>query len=585
MALTTSGAEVARLRRHLSVLAHASLLFSEEVHDYAHLLETVAREAATATAAGCAIRLLSPDGEHLDLVASFHADPELAAAILGSRSVTETSGIHGLWRPVLLDRKVVRAPIAEKLSMASAEQAEVISRLQVRHVLAAPLVARGAVLGGMSLVRFADDTPFDDADELLVRDLADRAALAIETARSVVAERRAKEAADALNRELEARVAARTAELDALVTKLREQELRFQTVFEASHDAILLGGLEAGNVLAANRAAQALYRLSEDELRARARLDHIDVNDPRQPAIREEFVRTGGVRRAEITFIRGDGSRFEGEFSTNCFDTSEGRRTASVIRDVTSLKAMQRDLQVQKERAEAANRELEAFSYSVAHDLRAPLRSIDGFSQALVEDCGDKLDADGRKFLGYVRESAQLMARLIDDVLTLSRVSRNELASAPVDLSRLAHEAHGRLERGHAGRQVDVAIADGLVGHGDPRLLAVVIENLLGNAWKFTSKRSDARIEVDAMMRDGERVFFVRDNGAGFDMLYASKLFGAFQRLHGAHEFEGTGIGLATVQRIVHRHGGKVWADGAVGAGATFFFTLAESNRGNEHRG
>lgn len=226
------------------------------------------------------------------------------------------------------------------------------------------------------------------------------------------------------------------------------------------------------------------------------------------------------------------------------------------------------------EELELKNKELDAFSYSVAHDLRAPLRSIDGFSQALLEDYADKLDDMGQQYLRYVRESAQQMAELIDNLLDLSRITRRELVRGPLDLTSIAHEVTGRLRRQNPKQAVSVVIADGLLGEGDARLLTVVFENLLGNAWKFSSKRADATIEVGVVDRNARRAFFVRDNGAGFDMAYAAKLFGVFQRLHSSAEFEGTGIGLATVQRIIHRHGGRVWAEGEVGCGATFFFTL-----------
>jgi DNA-binding response OmpR family regulator len=226
------------------------------------------------------------------------------------------------------------------------------------------------------------------------------------------------------------------------------------------------------------------------------------------------------------------------------------------------------------EELELKNKELDAFSYSVAHDLRAPLRSIDGFSQALLEDYADKLDDMGQQYLRYVRESAQQMAELIDNLLDLSRITRSELVRGALDLTSIAHEVTGRLRRQNPKQDVSAVVADGLLAEGDARLLTVVFENLLGNAWKFSSKRADATIEVGAVDRAARRAFFVRDNGAGFDMAYAAKLFGVFQRLHSSAEFEGTGIGLATVQRIIHRHGGRVWAEGEVGRGATFFFTL-----------
>jgi light-regulated signal transduction histidine kinase (bacteriophytochrome) len=224
--------------------------------------------------------------------------------------------------------------------------------------------------------------------------------------------------------------------------------------------------------------------------------------------------------------------------------------------------------------AEAANRELEAFSYSVAHDLRAPLRSIDGFSQALLEDYTDKIDEEGRRHLSFVRESAQQMGRLIDDLLGLSRVTRAELCRLPVDLSVLARDVAAQLGRAEPERQVEIVIGDGIGAEGDAPLLRIALENLLGNAWKFTGKHAVARIEVDMMLVGGETVYLVRDNGAGFDPAYQDKLFGVFQRLHSTHEFEGTGIGLATVKRIVGRHGGRIWATGEVNGGATFYFTL-----------
>lgn len=223
---------------------------------------------------------------------------------------------------------------------------------------------------------------------------------------------------------------------------------------------------------------------------------------------------------------------------------------------------------------EAANKELEAFSYSVSHDLRAPLRSIGGFSQALLEDYADSLDAQGKNYLQRVRAATLRMAQLIDDLLELSRVTRGEMRREKVDLSALAKAVAADLQKAQPERQVEFHIADGLVTEADPRLLRVVLENLVENAWKFTFQNLGATIEFGAIQRDGKPVYFLRDDGVGFDMAYAHKLFGAFQRLHAPTEFPGTGIGLATVQRIVHRHGGRVWAEGEVERGATFYFTL-----------
>lgn len=222
-----------------------------------------------------------------------------------------------------------------------------------------------------------------------------------------------------------------------------------------------------------------------------------------------------------------------------------------------------------------ANKELDAFSYSVSHDLRAPLRSMDGFSQALLEDYADKVDAEGKDHLQRIRGAAQRMADLIEAMLTLSRVTRSELHRTSLDLSALARGIAAELQQFGPERQAEWVIQDGLAADGDPRLVRAVLENLLGNAWKFTAARAPARIEFGVWPgSDGRPTYFVRDNGAGFDMAYVDKLFGSFQRLHTQAEYGGTGIGLATVQRIIHRHGGRIWAEGAPDQGATFYFTL-----------
>ncbi len=222
----------------------------------------------------------------------------------------------------------------------------------------------------------------------------------------------------------------------------------------------------------------------------------------------------------------------------------------------------------------AVNEELQSFAYSVSHDLRAPLRSINGFSQALVEDYEDVLDATGKSFLQRIQKASGRMAQLIDDLLALSRVTRREIRVQEVDLSTMALESVQELRNIEPDRHVDVSVADKLIAYADPFLIQIVLNNLIGNAWKFCSGEPVGMIEVGRIDSNVERIFYVRDNGAGFDMQYADKLFGAFQRLHAASEFEGTGIGLATVQRIVNRHGGKAWAEAIVGDGATFYFTL-----------
>jgi signal transduction histidine kinase len=264
-------------------------------------------------------------------------------------------------------------------------------------------------------------------------------------------------------------------------------------------------------------------------------------------------------------------------FSVLVMITSRALHHADIERKqlVDKTEELNERLRKRSAELEIINNELRTFSYSVSHDLRTPLRSIDGFSRILSEDYQNSLDMQGKDYLQRIRGAAQRMAILIDDLLKLSRVTRAEMHCTTVDLSSVAYVIAAELQEGDRNRRVEFAISEGLRVQGDETLLRVVIENLLGNAWKFTSRHTRARIEFGADGQEGDRtIYYVRDDGAGFDMRYASKLFGAFQRLHAVTEFPGTGIGLATVQRIIHRHGGRVWAEGETEKGATFYFAL-----------
>ena len=269
----------------------------------------------------------------------------------------------------------------------------------------------------------------------------------------------------------------------------------------------------------------------------------------------------------------------------------DGRRHLCVaIEDITLRKQAEQELrtlnadleqrvQQRTVELEASSKELEAFSYSVSHDLRAPLRVIDGFGLALLEDCEDRLDDDGKDYLRRIRAATQRMGTLIDDMLRLSRITRAEMLVETVNLTKLAWSVVDELRKFEPERVVKIKIAEGLEVAADPKLMRIVLENLLGNAWKFTAKRSEAVIEVGATGEGANRTYFVRDNGAGFNMAYADKLFAPFQRLHLVEEYPGTGIGLGTVQRIIHRHGGKVWGEGQVEEGATFYFGLQRKSK------
>lgn len=364
---------------------------------------------------------------------------------------------------------------------------------------------------------------------------------------------------------------------------VRKSEEKFSKAFHSSPAGMTITRGADRVMLEANDTCSRILGYRRDELVGRTTLEIGLVSVEDRTRLAELISTQGFVHDLEIDVRTKAGEIRRVQYSAEIIELEGEDCVLATIHDISELRRTEAALERQTAQLAAANRELEAFSYSVSHDLRAPLRSIDGFARLLERDSSEALSETGKRHLQVVRNNAQRMGQLIDDLLSLSRLNRQTIRRQTVQLTPFVRQALDELHADQNGRHIEISLAELGECQADPSLLKQVWLNLLANALKYTRKREIARVEIGCCTEDGEQVYYVRDNGAGFDMAYASKLFGVFQRLHRMEDFEGTGVGLAIVQQIVTRHGGRIWAEAAVEQGAAFYFTLGAAPEGDRH--
>jgi PAS domain S-box-containing protein len=693
-----------RAEEALRFLAEASEVLSSSL-DYRTTLSNVARLAVPSLADWCVVDVLAEDGS-LERLAVAHPDPEKVALAyeLQVRYPTDLDAPYGVPNALRTGEPEMVEKIPEELLDQAAwdeQHREILRELGLTSYLVAPLVARERTLGAITFVSAESERRYGEADLGLARELARRAALAVDNARlyeeasKEIVERRLTEeelrrskdqleiilqevtdgitAQDPTGRVVYANEAAARmvgypsvrAFLEAPLEEVRskfevrdedgrafplerlpgrkalmgeggvEEVLRFKVlatgeerwsvvkatpifdgeervrlavnvfrditkqrraeqerallaaIVESSDDAIISKTLE-GTITSWNRGAEKIYGYSAREATGRLISMLVPPEGPNDiPAILEKIRRDEKIDHYETVRMTKDGRRLDISLSISPLKDAKGNiaGASTIARDITERKRAEEEIHLLNEQLERrvlqrtaqleeANRELESFSYSVSHDLRAPLRHIGGFAHMLQSRVDTKLDETDRYFLEAILKSTRQAGVMIDDLLSFSRMGRAQMHPSAVDMNRFLEETLDDLRFETQGREIEWRTGELPEVRGDPSMLKLVLQNLIGNALKYTGTRERALIEVNAAVDGGEVVFSVRDNGVGFDMRYVQKLFGVFQRLHKPEEFEGTGIGLATVRRIVHRHGGRVWAEGRVGEGATFFFSL-----------
>ena len=539
-----------RVRRGLQLVSTVVRTFSERSLDYERLLPAIAWAIADAIPDTCLVSLCDEGCTTLTPVATYDADPAIIDKLAPFRRTYQRS--ESALGNAAIESGSIFEPVLDLEAMKgrAANAATLFSAVGARGYIVTPMRAGGDLFGLITIIRRRPEhAPLDALDLEIVEDLAGHAALAIMNARLV------KKLASG--------------------EKLRETTQFLDAIIENIPDMVFVKEADRLSFVRFNRAGEKLLGVAAADLIGKNDYDFFPLAEADffTQKDRETLANKQLVEISEEPIQTRGGTRWLHTKKVPLLDENgTPRYLLGISHDITDRKRSDALLRAAKETVENANKELEAFAYSVAHDLRAPLRGILGYSEALLEDAADKLDGKPREYLTRMKDAAGRMATLIDELLGLARVTQADLVRSRVDLTAIAYSAVGGLQHATKDRTVDVVIQPNLYIDADPHMIAIVLENLLDNAWKFTSKRDGARIEIG----QAGNTFYVRDNGAGFDPQYADQLFGVFRRLHMQEDFEGTGIGLATVARIIHRHNGQVWAEGQLGKGATFFFTVGD---------
>jgi PAS domain S-box-containing protein len=557
-----------RLRVALTEVSTAASAFSESTTDYDQLLAAITRSCAHALKSTCSLSLFDEDQVMLTPVAGYDEDPKLLAAfevmLLKPRRYEES--LVGQLSPASGNAFVPQVDLPAMRGRIAPDAYEFLETVGVRGFITITMRVRGETLGVLTVLQHdRAHPPLDELDREIATHLANLAAFALSNARLF---RRAQD-------ELAGRLSA-----EQVAAELRASERMLDTVLENIPAMVFMKDAKELSFVRFNRAGEELLGIPRTQMIGKSDFDFFPKDEAEFFVAKDrETLRLNEVVDIPEEPIRtAAGERWLHTRKVPITDEhGEPRYLLGISHDITRQKRDMAMLAAARDSAEAANKELEAFSYSVAHDLRAPLRAIDGFSQALLEDCAEALGEEGRGYCARVRASAQRMAALIDDLLMLSRVTRTMVRSQNVDLGELFRGAAATLQASNPDRHVEVEATGMLMTTGDAKLLAILFDNLVGNAWKFTAHAAAPKISLGVTKNSGERIYCIADNGVGFDMAYSQKLFGVFNRLHTDAEFPGTGVGLATVHRIVSRHGGRAWAEGEVGEGARFYFTLSDT--------